>query len=70
MSRFNHDGTQMGWNPIGWEEYPRAYFSPGSGTFATTDSQRHVEMRCISLGPRHNTWILDVGPYFGDDVTF
>jgi hypothetical protein len=40
MSRSNHDGTQMGWNPIGWVEYPEAYFLIMIKDVVAADSQR------------------------------
>jgi hypothetical protein len=52
----------MGWKPIGWTKYPKAYFSPRSGTLQQQIVKDIAETRCISPSPRRSTWILDVGP--------
>ena len=31
LSRFGHDGTQMGWKPTCWQLYPRDYYSSDEG---------------------------------------
>jgi len=47
--------------PTGWVEYPRTYFSPGSGMLQQLIVRYSEGMRCSSPGPVRNTWILDVG---------